>query len=61
MLFPQDQMILAIQGVTHKQNDKSGTETTLDLVLPLALGGLDHPEANGPSGANPATPDGPDA
>ena len=62
MLFPQDKMILAIKGVTHRQNDKSGTETTLDLVLPLALGGADHPEAkNGPTGANPATPDGPDA
>jgi len=58
MLFPQDKMILAIQGVTHRQNDKSGTETTLDLVLPRAIGGADHPEAkDGPSGANPATPD----
>jgi prophage tail gpP-like protein len=58
MLFPQDRMKLGIQGVTHRQNDKVGTETTLHLVLPRALGSADKIESNGgPSSPDAATPD----
>lgn len=58
MLFPQDRLTLAIQSVTHAQNDKDGTSTTLGLVLPSALGSADPIRADGaPNGAQPAKPD----
>jgi prophage tail gpP-like protein len=58
MLFPMDKLTLAIQGVTHKQNDKQGTTTTISLVLPRALGSANKIETGGgPTGADPAKPD----
>jgi prophage tail gpP-like protein len=63
MLLPQDRAKLGIQAATCRQNDSTGTTTTLELVLPDRLGGRDQisvgPNAtpeSAPSTAEPAQP-----
>jgi|GEM_PF-2544693 len=59
MLIPQDKMTLAIQDVTHKQSDKQGTTTVLNLTLPGMLKAADQVHPDGaPSVPGPATPNG---
>jgi prophage tail gpP-like protein len=65
LLFPNDKtMSLYIRGVTHKQNDATGTETEIVLCNIFGLGG-DAPAGTDetmPGGTpTPATPDAPDA
>jgi prophage tail gpP-like protein len=65
MLLPQNTAKLGIQAVTHRQNDQTGTTTTLNLCLPARLGSSDPIDDSG-SGSNgsqggggysPSTPD----
>jgi prophage tail gpP-like protein len=62
MLLPSDRATLGIQAVTARQNDQTGTTTTLTLVLPDRLGGRDHYDtskgdaAGGDTEAAPSTP-----
>jgi hypothetical protein len=62
MLLPQDRAKLGIQAATCRQNDSTGTTTTLELVLPDRLGGRDQikvgdtPTPEAPSTALPAQP-----
>ena len=51
MLFPMDKLTLAIQGVTHKQNDKQGTTTTINLTTSALL------NTGNPIQTTPAKPD----
>lgn len=57
MLFPGDRMTLGIQGVTHLQDGEQGSITSLSLVLPRAIGGLNPIATGGPTAAEPAKPD----
>lgn len=61
MLFPQDKLTLAIQDVTHKQNDRQGTTTTLSLTLPTMMKAKEQVHTGAPSAPGAATPDGSDA
>ena len=63
MLLPSDHAKLGIQTVTARQNDSTGTTTTLTLVLPDRLGNRDQvkldPEdksANAPASPEAAIP-----
>jgi prophage tail gpP-like protein len=46
MLLPSGRATLGIQAVTARQNDQTGTTSTLTLVLQDRLGGRDHYDAN---------------
>ena len=54
MIFPDDVMQLAIQGVTHKQ-DEGGTQSILEMVLPGRLGGGNFISASGIPNLVPGT------
>ena len=58
MLLPQDHATLGIQAVTCRQNDQTGTTSTLSLVLPRMLGNADpvKVDAAGPTSPEPAKP-----
>lgn len=67
MLFPvTDALTLAIEQVTHRQNDKTGSETEIVLTHPMRLGGggmIEGPTAGLPAiggGSEAARPDGDD-
>lgn len=62
-LFPDDRMQLALQAVTHSQDDKAGTTSTLEFVVPEALrnagagvaaGGVPNALGGNPAAATPA-------
>lgn len=57
MLFPSGSKVLAVQGVTHRQTNASGTETVLSLIIPARLGGGGKIDAdgNGEGGSPPAS------
>jgi hypothetical protein len=62
MLLPQNTAKLGIQAVTHRQNDQTGTTTTLNLCLPARLGSSDPIDdsgggSQGSGGYSPSTPD----
>lgn len=58
MLLPMDKATLAIQAATCRQNDQTGTTTTLTLVLPQRLGTPNATQMNpdGPTTPEPAQP-----
>jgi prophage tail gpP-like protein len=66
MLLPQNTAKLGIQAVTHRQNDQTGTTTTLNLCLPQRLGSADSlneggaADAGGPATTGDAMPYAPD-
>lgn len=57
MLFPSGSKVLAIQSVTHRQTNQTGTETVLGLIIPARLGGGGKISADGNAegGAPPAS------
>jgi prophage tail gpP-like protein len=60
MLLPSQRATLGIQAVTARQNDQTGTTSTLTLVLQDRLGGRDHYDTSGGDAADQGEPSSPE-
>jgi hypothetical protein len=60
MLLPNQRATLGIQAVTARQNDQTGTTSTLTLVLQDRLGGRDHYDTSGGDAADQGEPSSPE-